>query len=38
MEVSGCAVRAEEVGSVELEPTPDIRFEPHCSGIAANGL
>ncbi len=38
MKISGCAVLAEKVGSVELEPAPDARFELHCSGIAANGL
>jgi hypothetical protein len=37
VKILGCAVLAEKVGSVELEPAPDSRFELRCSGIAANG-
>ena len=38
VEISGRAVLTEKVGSVELEPAPDARFELRCSGIASNGL
>ena len=38
MKISGRAVLAEKVGSIDLEPAPDARFELRCSGIAANGL
>ena len=37
MKISGRAVLAEKVGSVELEPAADARFELRCFGIAADG-
>jgi len=38
MKVSGRTVLPEKVGSVELEPASDARFELRCLGVPADGL